>query len=560
NPNPYDGEPYYYLGLTLRYLGRDTEAYAAFYKSAWNQACQSTAYLALAELDAKAGRWESALEHLQNSLRMNSENLNARNLSVVVLRKLGREAEADRCLQPTRAMDKLDIWSRYLHEGTLPSENQLLLDLALDYARAGLYKEATEVLGALDKTASDGSLPIVLYALAYFHELLGNAAHARRFRTEAASAPPDYCFPNRLEELLILESALAADPQDGRAAYYLGNLLYDRRRHREALAHWEKAVQLHPSFPVAWRNLGIGYFNILGDAAKARAAFDRALSANPKDARVLYERDQLWKRIGDSPQHRLAELAAFPELTQLRDDLSVEMAMLYNQTGQPEKALALLQSRRFQPWEGGEGLVRGQHVRAHLALGRKALLGGQAPQAVVYFEKALSCPMNLGEATHLLANQSDIDYLLGLAHEASGDLARAKQSWMRAAKHKGDFQEMSVKSFSEMTYFQALALKKLGHEQEAATLLHSLLTYAEELATRPVKIDYFATSLPAMLLFDDDLQKRNTVTALFLQAQARLGLGELNAAMHLLRQVENLDSNHPFAGEMLAELESSHAN
>ena len=32
NPNPYDGEALYNLGLTLRYLGRDDEAYAAFYK------------------------------------------------------------------------------------------------------------------------------------------------------------------------------------------------------------------------------------------------------------------------------------------------------------------------------------------------------------------------------------------------------------------------------------------------------------------------------------------------------------------------------------------------
>src|SRR6185436_4705430 len=38
NPNPDNGEPYYNLGLTLRYLGRDQQAYDAFYKSTWNAA------------------------------------------------------------------------------------------------------------------------------------------------------------------------------------------------------------------------------------------------------------------------------------------------------------------------------------------------------------------------------------------------------------------------------------------------------------------------------------------------------------------------------------------
>lgn len=38
NPNPYDGEPHYNLGLTLLYLQRISEAYEALYKSTWNAA------------------------------------------------------------------------------------------------------------------------------------------------------------------------------------------------------------------------------------------------------------------------------------------------------------------------------------------------------------------------------------------------------------------------------------------------------------------------------------------------------------------------------------------
>ncbi|MBZ5666301.1 MAG: DUF5107 domain-containing protein [Acidobacteriia bacterium] len=554
NPNPYDGEPHYNLGLTLRYGGRDEEAYVAFYKSIWNKAWQSPGYLALAEIDVKRSRWSTALDHLRASLRTNADHLNARNLMVVVLRKLGGTNEAERLLHETLALDSMDSWARYLADKSLPHDNQMILDLALDYTRAGLHSEAVGILSHADKGAKNGSAPIILYALGYFHQVLGDTDSARAAYSEAAGLVPDYCFPNRLDELVILRAAVAANPTDPRAAYYLGNLLYDRRRHRQAIELWEHSSRLDPSFSVVWRNLGIAYFNVLGDADAARAAFDKAIQVSPEDARVLYERDQLWKRIGETPQNRLAELEAYANLVRQRDDASVELAGLYNQTGQHEKALALLQSRRFQPWEGGEGLALGQHQRTHLALGRRALLSGHAVEARRLFEAALTCPDNLGEATHPLANQSNVFYWLGVAADVAGDRTAARRWWERAAKQKGDFQEMSVKSFSEMSYYNALGLKRLERPAEADRLLRDLLHYAKTLAVQPAKIDYFATSLPAMLLFMEDLQKRNTVTATFLQAQARLGLGEVAPAQELLGEVLLLDRNHALAADLLTEV------
>ena len=547
NPNPYDGEPYYNLGLTLRYLNRDDEAYAAFYKSAWNRGRQAAACMALAELDAKRNQWESAQEHLRSSLRLDGDNLNARNLAAMVLRKLGRDTEAARLLRETADLDPTDFWARYLINGSLPSDNRLLLDLALDCARAGFYAEAITILKAADRLANDGSVPTISYTLGYLHQQTGDAIAAKRAYAEAAEADPSYCFPNRLEEMIVLEAAIASDPRDARAAYYLGNLLYDRLRHNEAIALWEQSARLDPSWSVVWRNLGISYFNVCGKADAARAAFDKALEADPTDARVLYERDQLWKRTGESLLRRLEELEKFSDLVRLRDDLSIELATLYNDTNQPEKALAVIESRRFQPWEGGEGLVLGQYVRAQLALGRRALADGKPAEGRRFMEAALDCPANLGEAAHLLANQSDIFYLLGTACEAAGDLPAAHKWWERAASH------VSVRSFSEMTCYSALALKRLGRSREAEKLLRDLLAYAENLMQQKAQVDYFATSLPAMLLFEDDLERRNTVTALFLEAQAWLGLGDAAKAEELLARVRSLDPSHSMAADLLAQ-------
>ena len=603
NPNPADGEPYYQLGLCLRHQafagaqssggsgfrpdielrpvgdkprpttigGPDPalldDAYAAFYKATWNHAWQPAAFHALAELDVLRRDWAAALDHLQRALRVNADNLRARDLLVVVLRKLNRTSEAEAARLETLALDPLDWWARHLGGEPLTCDWQVRFDLALDCARAGLFADGLAILAddvvdpartgpaktqaPLLPDASLGTTPLRHYYRAWLSHLDGDDRTARRHLTFAARAEPDFCFPARVEEIAILQYAIAAKPKDPRAPFYLGHLLYDRRRHPEALALWTRAVELEPGNAVAWRNLGIGRWNILRQPKPARAAYDRAFTARPGDARLLFERDQLWKRLGETPARRLRELRRHPGLVQARDDLAVELCALFNQTGQPRRALAVLASRKFQPWEGGEGLALDQHVRTHLALGRRALAQSAPARAVGHFRAALTAPENLGEARHLLANQSDVHYCLGCALSAVGDAVGARQHWTTAAEQRGDFQGMSVRTFSEMTYYSALALQRLGRASAARRLLRQLLRHARALARAPATIDYFATSLPTMLLFDDDLGARQQTTALFLEAHARLGLGQAAAARRLLRQVLRRDPNHAHATDLL---------
>jgi hypothetical protein len=79
-----------------------------------------------------------------------------------------------------------------------------------------------------------------------------------------------------------------------------------------------------------------------------------------------------------------------------------------------------------------------------------------------------------------------------------------------------------------------------------------LLDQARALGRAPAKIDYFATSLPTMLLFEEDLAATQRTTALFMEAQARLGLGERAAARRLLATVLRRDPAHAAARDLLA--------
>lgn len=557
NPNPANGEALYLLGSILVHQNRHDEAYSFLYKATWNQAWAGASFHALAEIDCRRADWQEALDHLDRSLRLDADNLRARSLRTMVLRVLDRKSAADLALAETLALDPLDAWSRYLAGNCDGTDGQTRLDVAHDLARAGFFSEAVEILAFSSETHGDlpdqswGTAPLIAYTRGWLLQQAGDEPRALASFRQAATLQPDYCFPARVEEIAIFESAMAANPCDARAPYYLGNLLYDRRRHKEAIRSWERAAKLDSSFPTVWRNLGIGYFNVSKNPAKARAAYDRAYRHAPDDARLLFERDQLWKRLGESPAKRLRVLQKHPDLIVQRDDLSVEICALYNQTGQPSKALAILAARHFQPWEGGEGQAMGQHVRCHLLLGRAALARGDSSTARHHFEQALSSPENLGEAKHLLANQSDIHFWLGEALAASGDRAGAKAAWTAAAMFKGDFQDMSIRAFSEMTYFSALSWERLGKRPKARQLLTDLLAYARDLEKQPAQIDYFATSLPTMLLFGSDIQSVQVTTARFLQAQALLGLGRKSKAQALLRDVLARDPNHAFAADLL---------
>ncbi len=555
NPNPYDGEPHYNLGLTMLYLGRANDAYAAFYKSTWNAAWRGPAYHRLAEIDCINKDWQKALDHIGRALRVDVDNLNARNLKVIILRRLDREMDADVLLEETSELDTLDVFSRFLAEQELPANGQQRLDLVFDLVRAGLYQEASQVVSKVPADRNDGSAAMLLYAKGHILFKLGQHAASLLAYQEAAAAKSDYVFPSRIEEMLLLEEVVRNHPQDARAPFYLGNFLYDRRRHREAIDLWERAAEHDPTLPTVWRNLGFGYYNELQDAEKARSAFERARVADPNDARILYEQDQLLKRTGETLQRRLAILESHQQIVETRDDLSIELASLYNCLGSPALALDIVLGRHFQPWEGGEGQVLAQFVRANLLLGQQALKQANPSEALRFFERASNPPQSISEARHLLMNRSAMDYWLGIAYQENGIKERSKAHFERAARSQADFQQMQIQPISEMTYWSALALGALGQRDESRALFQKIYDYAVSLASRAPKIDYFATSLPAMLLFEEDLDERQNITVLFLKAQALLGLDCVDEGRALLEEVLVHDHNHTGALDLQRSLE-----
>jgi tetratricopeptide (TPR) repeat protein len=561
NPNPYDGEAYYNLGIALSYQGRLQEAYDAFYKSTWNDAWKSPGFYSLACIDAIRCNYAGALEHLEHCIAVNQDHLKANVLAAAVLRKLNRVDEANARLQRNYQVDRLDPWSsaeasflKASREEESDSESfatqfgsdrQVCIDVAFDYMAVGLIDEAKAVL-LLHLEQEEHAYPIIFYMLAALAEKAGHKEEAEHYAKQAAIAPHSYCFPARLEEMLVLEEAIRRNAEDAKAYYYLGNLYYDKRRYADAIAAWEKSVAIDPEFSIPWRNLGIAQFNVLESPHRALRCYEKARAANAADSRLLYELDQLRKRIGEPVASRLELLHANIELVQQRDDLTSEYVTLLNENGRPEDALTVLASRRFNPWEGGEGVVSTQYVWAHRILGRQRMRNDHFAEALNHFDQAMRFPENLGEGKHLLALETDLNYFSGVNAEMLGHTDDAQKWFTRAAV---DLPQPSVYS-----YYRAQALVRLGREQEAKSELQKLLEYARLQSDVEPRIDYFATSLPNLLLFDEDLTKTHRTERLLLTAFAMLGLNQREDAARTFREVLMLDPNSLFAQQELLDM------
>ncbi|NLK27584.1 MAG: DUF5107 domain-containing protein [Clostridiales bacterium] len=562
NPNPYNSEPYYNLGVCLRYQGRAKEAYDAFYKASWSNEQQEMSYYYLAAIATEQKKYEDGLEFIEKSLIKNSHNIKARGLKAAILRKLGRMKEASAWVEESLNIDSFDYMSGYerillmkedeASDILIQKEKEALVHLmrnfsvnfiqaAISYSEAGLYLEAIEVLQLCSEEK-----PMLKYYEGYYYDKLGLDREAEQALQQAMQRSPYCTFPNKLEDILVLEHAIQKNSQDPKAPYYLGNLYYDKKQYSLARELWEKSVTIDDTYPTALRNLSLLYYNRYDEKEKAKDALERAFHLDTTDSRVFLELEQLYKKLGVSAEDRIQFCEKYPDTLQDRDDMYVEYITLLNQVGQYEKAYELIMSRKFHPWEGGEGKITTQYKIALLEIAKKELKEENYEGAIEHLTAALSYPENLGEGKLEGTKDNHLNYYLGIAYEALGNTEMAEKYYTLASLGTDDPAGMMYyyDQPADMILYQGLALKKLGKPVEANTKFYKLLDYGEQHIFDEVKIDYFAVSLPDFLIFKDDLNKRNKAHCHYLIALANLGLDNREKAKKAFAQALQYDCNH----------------
>ena len=547
NPNPYDGEALFYLALCLKYQYRQQEAYELFWKSTWNKAWADAGYFEAACISVSQKRYDDALDELNRCLVFNSCNHKACALKAAVLRLLGHEDEAQVWIRESLKKDRFNYGCMYEahqqeHLKELMHDNVYNYhELALDYAQAGLWQACIDIL-----QMATAPHPLTYYYIGYAKSMQGKQDEAKASFRQAETIAPDYCFPNRLEDVLVLQSAKLLNPDGARAPYYLGCLFYDKRQYDVAVENWEQAALLDPQFPTVWRNLALARFNKQNLQDKALEYMEKAFHLDETDSRILMELDQLYKRLQRPHQERLDFLRQYPQLIQQRDDLVLEEITLLNQLGRYEEAMTKLDAHQFHPWEGGEGKVPAQYQMCRVELAKQAIAVKAYEKAIQLLQQCLEYPHHLGEGKLYGAQENDFYYYLGVAYDAKGEADKARDCWEQATK--GPQEPAAAMYYNdakpEKIYYQGLALLKLRREDEAHGRFYKLINYGKQHIFEKQTMDYFAVSLPDLLIWDDSLDVKNRIHCYYMLALGYDGMGDHEKAARYYAEVEKLDINH----------------
>ena len=587
NPNPYDSEPLYNLALALKYQGLSVEcrtesvefatatkgradsaavansklytlnsklneAYELFWKATWSKGWADAGYFEAAKISVMQGRYEDALNEINRCLNNNWHNHKARALKASILRKLDKKAEAMALIEESLKFDLFNYGCRYeqyllTKDAAALAEMKEMLrksaqnydEVALDYVAAGLTDEARAIWQiAIEEGATT---PMTWYYLGEYDK--------------AEQADSLYCFPNRAEDIIALEAAKKKNLKGAKAPYYLGCLYYAARQYDLAIQNWELSAKLDPKFPTVWRNLALARFNkslplplqkegstkaqqspLSLEGARGRLALEymeKAFHLDENDERVFMELDQLYKRLHHSHAERLAFYEKHAELIERRDDLVLEKATLLNMLGRYEEAKEIIDNRTFHPWEGGEGKVSGQYQMCRLEIAKQLLQkDAKDARAKQLLEECLVFPRHLGEGKLYGAQDNDFLYFLGRYEEGTvGPTEPAAAMYYNDAK-------------PDKIFYAALCYRKLGQEDKARSLFNKLINYGKQHIFDHITMDFFAVSLPDLLVWEGDLDEMNVIHCKYMLALGYYGMGNKEKALKYLEEVEALDNNH----------------
>ena len=449
---PKDGEPLYYLGLALKAQGKTDDAFPQFSKATWSSAWKAPAYFEMAQIASLRGDYETALTYANNSLKANADSIETLALQAALCRLTGHNDQAATAIAAARRIDPLDVGA-LVQNAALQSADQTVgkmaqqavlkhtqqfpttgLEAVVDAMNAGLWNDAAAVLTSM-RDKAPGAMPLVDYYSGYVAQKLNQPAKATEFYQAAAKAPVDYAFPFQMEMIPVLEAAMAANPRDSRAPYYLGNLIYDTQPTR-AVELWQKSADLGADFPTVYRNLSLAYTKQgqtdLRD--KALAWLEKAAAAGG-NAMVFAELDKLYEENGVDPAKRLALLESHQAVL-IRDEIIAREANLSIFAGKADQAMNLIKSRFFRAWEGGGRMSLGDTwVNVNLVTGHQQMAAKKYKEALAAYQAALQAPVTLQEAggNNNAARQTEVNYYIGTAYEALGDLDKARQAWTLAA-------------------------------------------------------------------------------------------------------------------------------
>jgi tetratricopeptide (TPR) repeat protein len=328
-----------------------------------------------------------------------------------------------------------------------------------------LLSEAEDVLKRFN-----GENPFFAYYLGYLADINGNSDQAQQFFKSAAGKSVDYVFPYRLESVNVLNTAIKYNPTDGKAYYYLGNILYEKQPDA-AIMHWKNAIKLNPELAIAYRNLGWGYFYHLNNVPEAITHYEKAIALNRNEALYFTELSELYETNNTPIETRIKLFEGNTEIAKNRDDSYMYYIENLILSKQAKRAVEALEGANFAYTEGSSR-SRNIRINANLMLGKQYYDNKEYQKALDTFLKAKITKQEAGD-DRLGGREVEVDYYIGLAYEALGKRSKANESFRSSANQPS--QTVNVTS-----YYQGLSFAKLGKNDQAKKIFESLVSEADQ--------------------------------------------------------------------------------
>ena len=154
------------------------------------------------------------------------------------------------------------------------------------------------------------------------------------------------------------------------------------------------------------------------------------------------------------------------------DALSREV-MLLVQLNRYDEALNIAENNYFRQWEGVSKAYN-SYVDAHLLRGLNNYNSGNYESALDDWLNALKYPENMMVAeSYRGGRESQVYYLIGTAYEKTGNSSKAKEMWELSVSRRQNPQ------LSEIHFYRALSLKKLGRNAEADEIFDGLIRFGQ---------------------------------------------------------------------------------
>jgi len=494
------GDAHYYLALVQRALGRSSEAEDHLMWLVRSGYRESVARYVLGEIALANGDVKKALEHLQQAVMLDPRDLKARTVLAVAERLDGKVTAAlTRIIDVANEMpidyfaineqilinraagntDKEKAATDQLRH-LLSREPDAVLELAFDYTAIGQQREAIAILEDAIKRGPSGILasdknrihPMLYYTLGYLYQKSSERDRARTQFTLAMKGDPAFVFPHRVEEIDVLRTAVAANANDGRAAYYLGNVLATMNRDKEALAAWRDAVKLDSANTIAQRNYARALWLVSQNREDAAVQYQRAISVSPDDFRLYIEFDKLLAELR-ATDRRIKLLEGAPAAVLAQSGAVQSLAGAYIDAGRFSDAAALLSKTTFTSGEG-EDAALGLYRKAHLGLARKYREAGDHLKAAAEFAAVTEFPRNFGVGRPAMQSQAQYYVAAAREFEAAGRREEAERWWERAATEELNAPSQPEEPWSEHYYYKAVALDHVGRKADARKLFERL--------------------------------------------------------------------------------------